>query len=212
MRWSRRAESGRDGGRRISPSLVISLLALFVALSGTSYAVTVVTGKNVKDGSLTGKDVKDNSLTSGDVRNGSLRLRDFRSGELPKAPGARGPAGPAGPAGPGGGGCSERAFARVTATGDVDGGASKNIAAVATAAGDGMYCLNVTTGTPKSIALTIDVSGADSRKSRISGSAVPAAVAGSCPAGADIVVFTVQETGAYPATATDLPFYVAVDG
>jgi hypothetical protein len=175
--------------------------------------VTVITGKNVRDGSLTGKDIKDNSLSSGDVRNGSLRLRDFRSGELTKgAPGARGPAGPAGPAGAAGAPGSAIAFARVAATGDVDGGASKNIAAVATPAGDGMYCLNVTTGTPKSIALTIDVSGADSRKSRISGSAVPAAVAGSCPAGADIVVFTVQETGVYPGTATDLPFYVAVDG
>jgi len=213
MRWSRRAGSTRDGARRISPSLVISILALFVALSGTSYAVTVVTGKNVRDGSLTGKDVKDNSLTSGDVRNGSLRLRDFRSGELTKgATGARGPAGPAGPAGAAGAPGSAIAFARVAATGDVDAGASKNIAAVATPAGDGLYCLNVTTGTPKSIALTIDVSGADSRKSRISGSAVPAAVATSCPAGADIVVFTVQETGGYPATATDLPFYVAVDG
>jgi hypothetical protein len=206
MRWSRGAKSARDGGRRISPSLVISVVALFVALGGTSYAVTVVTGKNVRDGSLTGKDVKDNSLTSGDVRNGSLRLRDFRSGELANTPGARGPAGPAGPAGAPG---SAIAFARVAANGDVDAAASKNIAVLPTTAGDGIYCLDVTAGTAKNIALTIDISGADSRKAQIAGSA---AVASSCPAGADIIVATVQNNGTYPPTPTDLPFYVAVIG
>jgi hypothetical protein len=208
MRWFRRAESARDGGRRISPSLIISILALFVALSGTSYALTVITGKNVRDGSLTGKDVKDNSLTSGDVRNGSLRLRDFRSGELTKgATGARGPAGPAGPAGAAGAPGSAIAFARVAANGDLDAAASKNIAVVPTPAGDGIYCLNVTTGTARSIALTIDISGADSRKSQVSGTTVPGA---SCPAGTDILVATVQDNNTYPWTATDLPFYVAV--
>ena len=212
MRWSKGAGSVRDGGRRISPSLVISVVALFVALGGTSYAALKITGKNVKDGSLTTKDIKDNSLTSGDVRNGTLRVRDFRSGELAKAPGARGPAGPAGPAGAAGAAGSAIAFARVAANGDVDASASKNIAAVASPAGDGISCLNVTTGTPKNIVLTIDISGADSRKSRVSGTAMPAAVASSCPAPADIVVATVQDNNAYPETATDLPFYVAVIG
>jgi hypothetical protein len=212
MRWSRGAGSVRDGARRISPSLVISVVALFVALGGTSYAALKITGKNVTDGSLTSKDVKDNSLTSGDVRNGTLRRRDFRSGELTSTPGARGPAGPAGPAGAAGAAGSAIAFARVAANGDVDAGASKNIAAVASPAGDGIYCLNDTAGTPKSIALTIDISGADSRKSLISGTAVPASVAVSCPAPADIVVATVQNNNAYPPPLTDLPFYVAVVG
>jgi hypothetical protein len=97
----------------------------------------------------------------------------------------------------------------VAANGDVDAGASKNIAVVPTPGGDGIYCLNVTTGTAKSIALTIDISGADSRKSQVSGSTVPGA---SCPAGADIIVATVQDNGAYPSAPTDLPFYVAVVG
>jgi hypothetical protein len=68
-------------------SNVTSVLALTVALSGTSYAALSVTGATVRDGSLTGRDVKDRSL----------QARDFRAGVL-KA-GARGPAGPAGPAG-----------------------------------------------------------------------------------------------------------------
>ena len=230
MGWLKRgsrAGTGRDGGdggepnrrrslgraivgRRPSASLVISVVALFVALGGTSYAALTITGKNVKNGSLTTKDIKDNSLTSADVRDRSLRLRDFRSGELPKA--QRGPAGPAGPAGGAGAAGSAIAFARVAASGDVDAGVSKNIAVVASPAGDGIYCLNDTAGTPKSIALTIDISGADSRKDRVSGSAVPAAVAGVCPAPADIVVATAADQAPPPTLNADRPFYVAVLG
>ena len=75
---------------RISPSLVIALVALFVALGGTGYAALTVTSKNVKDNSLTGKDVKDRSL----------KAADFGAGQLPA--GAQGPAGQAGPQGPAG--------------------------------------------------------------------------------------------------------------
>jgi hypothetical protein len=131
---------------------VISLVALVVALGGTSYAALTITGKNVKNGSLTTKDIKNNSLTSADVRDRSLRRRDFRSGELSNA--QRGPAGPAGPAGAAGAAGSAIAFARVAASGVVDPGVSKNIAVVASPAGDGLYCLNDTAGTPKNIALT----------------------------------------------------------
>lgn len=73
---------------RIRPATALAFLALFVALGGPAQALTLITGKNVKDGSLTGKDVKD----------GSLSAIDLRAGTLPGA-GARGPAGPEGPAG-----------------------------------------------------------------------------------------------------------------
>jgi hypothetical protein len=85
---------------RPTPALVVSLIALFVALSGTGYAALAITSKNVKDETLTTKDVKNNSLTGKDVRDGSLGASDF-GGSLPAgAQGERGPAGPAGPAGP----------------------------------------------------------------------------------------------------------------
>ena len=61
---------------RIRPHLsfanVISLLALFVALGGTATASLLITGKNVRDGTLTGKDIKTNSVGSVDVKNGDL--------------------------------------------------------------------------------------------------------------------------------------------
>lgn len=79
---------------RLRPHLtfanVISLVALFVALGGTSYAALVITSKNVKN----------ETLTSADVKNGSLLSRDFRAGQLPAgAPGATGPRGDSGPTG-----------------------------------------------------------------------------------------------------------------
>ena len=72
----------------------VAYLALFVALGGTSVAATtLITGKNVKNGSLTGKDVKNSSLTGADLRsdsinsedieNGSLLGQDFAPGQLP---------------------------------------------------------------------------------------------------------------------------------
>jgi hypothetical protein len=82
--------------RRPTPSMVIALVALFVAMGGTGYAALTVTSKNVKDESLTTKDVKNDSLTGKDVKNGSLAAADF-GGSLPA--GAQGPAGPQGPAG-----------------------------------------------------------------------------------------------------------------
>ena len=70
--------------RRPSPALVISLIALFAALGGTSYAALSISGKNVKN----------NSLTSSDVKNGSLLRKDFKSGQVPA--GKQGPQGAAG--------------------------------------------------------------------------------------------------------------------
>jgi hypothetical protein len=83
--------------RRPSAATTFSLLALFISLGGTSYAVSQITGKDVRNSSLTGVDVKNSSLTGGDVRNGSLMSGDFATGQLPAGP--PGPQGAAGPAG-----------------------------------------------------------------------------------------------------------------
>lgn len=63
--------------RRPQPALVISLVALFVALGGTSYAAISITGSNVRNGSLSGADIKNGSIRGTDVRNGSLTARDL---------------------------------------------------------------------------------------------------------------------------------------
>jgi hypothetical protein len=72
--------------KRLTFANVVSVLALFVALGGTSYAAIKITGKNVKNSSLTGKDIKNSSLTTSDVKNRSLLSKDFKAGQLPAGP------------------------------------------------------------------------------------------------------------------------------
>jgi hypothetical protein len=109
--------------RAPAPATVISIVALVVALGGTSYAA-------LKIGSA---DVRNNSLKSVDIRNGSLRARDFRAGDLPIGP--VGPAGPAGPAGPPGAAATQL-WATVAANGTL--GRNRN-ATSATRSSTGVY-------------------------------------------------------------------------
>jgi hypothetical protein len=72
-----------------SPSLAVSITALVVAMGGTGYAATKLSGSNIKAGTITGKQIKSRSLPAGKLSaNAIAQLR-----------GAQGPAGPAGPAG-----------------------------------------------------------------------------------------------------------------
>ena len=89
--------------RRPSPALVISCLALTVALGGTSYAAVLALPKNsvgpaqLKSSAVTTKKIAPNAVTTAKVLNGSLVKADFKAGQLPAGP--TGPAGPAGPSG-----------------------------------------------------------------------------------------------------------------
>ena len=96
---------------RPSPAMIVASVALLVALGGTSYAASQLSGADIRDGSLTGADVRSRSLTEHDlksgtltgaaVRDGSLLAKDFRAGQLPAGPrGETGDAGPAGASGP----------------------------------------------------------------------------------------------------------------
>lgn len=75
---------------RLTYANVMSTIAVFIALGGTSYAAITITGRNVKNNSLTSADVKDNSLLK----------KDFKSGQVPA--GAKGDPGPTGAQGPAG--------------------------------------------------------------------------------------------------------------
>ena len=85
--------------RRPSPALVISCVALALALGGTSFAAVSALPKN----SVGTAQLKASAVTSAKVKNRSLLRADFASGQLPAGPaGPTGPIGPAGPAGPAG--------------------------------------------------------------------------------------------------------------
>ena len=104
---------------RVSPTMAVAMLALFVALGGTAVATTsaLITGNQIKNGSITGLDVKNKSLTPRDFR-GSVRGPRGLTG----AQGAPGAAGASGAPG------SAVAYARINADGTVDDANSKNVA------------------------------------------------------------------------------------
>jgi hypothetical protein len=65
-----------------SPSMAISLLALFVALGGTGYAAVKINGKSIKAKTITGNKLKNKTLTGGKFRNKTLTGGKFKSDTL----------------------------------------------------------------------------------------------------------------------------------
>lgn len=85
MNWLKR--------RRPSPALVISLIALFVALGGTGYAAlslpkNSVGTKQLKKNAVTGSKIKKNAVTGSKVKNHSLTGADIKLGALGTVPSA----------------------------------------------------------------------------------------------------------------------------
>jgi hypothetical protein len=56
---------------------VVSLLALFVTLSGTSYAVSKVGAKDIRKNAVRAKHIKRSAVTSADIRNRTIRPIDI---------------------------------------------------------------------------------------------------------------------------------------
>ena len=90
---------------RPSPATVIAVIALFVALTGTSIAaVSQLVPRNsvgtlqLRNNAVSTPKLRNNVVTTAKVRNRTLRAVDFAPGQIPAGP--AGPAGAAGPAGP----------------------------------------------------------------------------------------------------------------
>jgi hypothetical protein len=94
---------------RLSYANVISSIALFLALTGGAYALTIpsnsvgakqikrngVGSAEIKRNAVTSSEIRSNAITSSKVRNASLLAADFAAGQLPKGDtGSQGPAGP----------------------------------------------------------------------------------------------------------------------
>jgi hypothetical protein len=86
---------------RLTFANVISVLALFVALGGGAYAVTIprnsVGAAQLRKNSVGRSELARKAVTSPKVKNHSLRKKDFKAGQLPAGP--RGPQGPKGDTG-----------------------------------------------------------------------------------------------------------------
>jgi hypothetical protein len=86
-----------------SPAMIVAIVALVCATTGSAVAGALITGAQIKNGTITGLDVRKETLTSAHVKNGSLRPVDFKGGKLPAGPqgpmGAQGAKGDQGPQG-----------------------------------------------------------------------------------------------------------------
>jgi hypothetical protein len=62
----------------------IGLLALFLALTGTSYAVATgsINSREIRDNTVKSRDIRNNSVTGRDLRNGRVSGRDLRNGSV----------------------------------------------------------------------------------------------------------------------------------
>ncbi len=87
--------------RRPSPAMIVSLIALFVALGGTGYAVTAlpknsvgekqvrkaaVTSPKIRDGAVRSRDIADSTIIGRDVRAGTLGGREIDESKLATVP------------------------------------------------------------------------------------------------------------------------------
>lgn len=63
-------------------SNTVSVLALFVALGGTSYAALQVGSAQIVDNSVRSTDVRDNDIRGRDIRNGTVRSADVRNDNI----------------------------------------------------------------------------------------------------------------------------------
>jgi hypothetical protein len=82
MQWTR---------RHLSFANVVSVMALFVALGGSSYAAVQLSknsvgAKQIRKNAVGLSEIKKNAVRSGEVRNGALRAVDFGAGQLPAGP------------------------------------------------------------------------------------------------------------------------------
>jgi hypothetical protein len=64
--------------RRLTYANVMSTLALFVALGGSSYAAFKISGKSIENRSIAAKKVKRDSLTNREIRESRLNVRSAR--------------------------------------------------------------------------------------------------------------------------------------
>ncbi len=71
-----------------SPAMVVALAALFVALGGSATAAVLITGGNIKNGTIRGIDIRNGGLTGLDVKNNTVVGADVRESSLGQVPAA----------------------------------------------------------------------------------------------------------------------------
>ena len=81
---------GTSTARRLrpSPSIIISIFALVIAMSGSAYAAVTIAEKNsvvsksIKNGQVKTKDVANNAINSNKIKDGQVSSADIGDGQV----------------------------------------------------------------------------------------------------------------------------------
>lgn len=76
------------GSKRPSPALVISLIALFVALGGSAYAAKKIGSKEIKANAITTGKIKKNAITTAKIKKNAVTGAKINEGTLGAVPNA----------------------------------------------------------------------------------------------------------------------------
>lgn len=168
-----------------SPALVFSLIVLFLAMGGSVYAASKISGKAIKKGSEPGNRIKKDTITGQQVKEESL-------GIVPRASHAS-------TADLG----NPLAMGRIVdgPNGTMDPATSSNLTS-SRGNGQGRYCFNVISGTPRNVQVTVDFAGSPNGANAPKVNLPPTAAFG-CPAGTD---FQIQAYGS--STEADMSLFV----
>jgi hypothetical protein len=184
--------------RHISYANVMATVAVFIAIGGGAYALTL------PKGSVGKKQLKDNAVVSSKVKPGSLEASDFGPGELPAgAPGAQGLPGATGAAG------TAKAYAYVNGNGSVEESRSKGItdSNVEKCSGsNGIYGVRGLSFTPQNVVATVDSTSTSSGAVSTAVATFAGPVFG-CQA-SQFFVYQTAGDGSFP---SNKPFYLLVN-
>jgi hypothetical protein len=146
-----------------SGSMLVALLALVMATTGSAVAASLITTKQIKDGTIQKKDLAKKTIAGLTGKTGPAGPTG-PAGQ-PGTPGVKGDAGGTGPTGPKGdkGATgdpgSALGYARIQANGTLVTAASKNVTAANVYKGvgaSGVYCFKGLTYTPQNVVVTPD--------------------------------------------------------
>jgi hypothetical protein len=178
-----------------TPGLVISVVALVIALAGTSYAAL-----SLPKNSVGSKQIKANAVTGSKVKDRSLRPSDFKAGQLPAGP--QGPKGDKGDKGDTGAPGTPFAFAHVNPDATLDAANSSGVTAFSKKT-DGYYCFTLT-GTPRNAVASGDANEGGAVFTAANLTPGAHITTGDCPQGTTALV-VVSGTNGLP---TNHAFYV----
>jgi hypothetical protein len=72
--------------KKLSPrpttALIVAILALVVALSSSATAALLITGGQIKNGTVTGKDVKNRSITGKDIKKKTISSKNLKKNAI----------------------------------------------------------------------------------------------------------------------------------